>query len=58
MVTVEEFRGLLKGAQPLDIVDNVLLQEPAIHLPPEKAQLIASALAIGRVRGRSVATFS
>jgi hypothetical protein len=46
MLTVEEFRSLLKGAEPLDIVDKVLLQEPAVHLPPEKAQLIASALAI------------
>lgn len=46
MLTVEGFRSLLKGAQPLDIVDNVLLREPAVHLPPEKAQLIASALAI------------
>ena len=46
MITVEEFRGVLKGAQALDIVDNVLLPQPAIHLPPEKAQLIASSLAI------------
>jgi hypothetical protein len=46
MLTVEEFRGLLKDAQPLDIVDNVLLQEPAVHLHPERAQLVASALAI------------
>jgi hypothetical protein len=46
MVTVAEFRGLLKGARALDIVDNVLLPEPAVHLAPEKAQKIASALAI------------
>jgi hypothetical protein len=46
MFTVEEFRSLLEGAQPLDIVDKVLLHEPAVHLSPEKAQLIASSLAI------------
>ena len=46
MLTVEEFRSLLKSAQALDIVDNVLLQQPAVHLQPERAQLIASALAI------------
>jgi hypothetical protein len=46
MLTVEEFRSLLKGAQPLDIVDSVLLHEPAVHMPPERAQLIASGLAI------------
>src|SRR5438552_3235426 len=46
MLTVEEFRSLLKSAQALDIVDNVLLQQPAVHLRPERAQLIASALAI------------
>lgn len=45
MATVDEFRLLLRGANPLDIVDNVLLANPPVHVTPEKVAHIGSTLA-------------
>lgn len=45
MLTAAEFRQLLKEADPLDIVNSVLLTRPAAHLPLEKVEYIGSCLA-------------
>jgi hypothetical protein len=45
MLTVEEFRNLLKGADPLEIVDRVILGHAPVHVIPKHVTLIATILA-------------